>query len=158
MARIGLLGGTFDPIHAGHLEAAVAALDCGGLDRVLLVPAGRPPHKRATHASAEDRLQMCRLAIRGRPSLDVWDWEARRPVPSYTVDTLRAFREARPADEPVSHRASMSWSALPARISSDLWPGMTRLRRRASLRSTMRWREGIGHRRHLHPIGHGRSS
>lgn len=101
MARIGLLGGTFDPIHAGHLEAAVAALDCGGLDRVLLVPAGRPPHKRATHASAEDRLQMCRLAIRGRPSLDVWDWEARRPVPSYTVDTLRAFREARPADEPV---------------------------------------------------------
>jgi nicotinate-nucleotide adenylyltransferase len=99
MARVGLLGGTFDPIHLGHLEAAEAARDCARLDEVLLVPAGRPPHKRATRASAGDRLEMSRLAAAGRPWLGVWDWEARRPGRSYTVDTLRAFRELRPADE-----------------------------------------------------------
>ncbi|HEY8759334.1 MAG TPA: nicotinate-nucleotide adenylyltransferase [Candidatus Dormibacteraeota bacterium] len=100
MAKIGLLGGTFDPIHQGHLEAAAAAFDCAGLDEVLLVPAGKPPHKRGAHASAADRLEMCRLAAVGRAGLGVWDWEARRAGPSYTVDTLRAFRAERPADEP----------------------------------------------------------
>jgi len=98
MARVGLMGGTFDPIHRGHLEAAAAALDCARLDEVLLVPAGKPPHRRETRASAADRLEMSRLAAFGRPGLGVWDWEARRPGPSYTVDTLRAFREERPAD------------------------------------------------------------
>jgi nicotinate-nucleotide adenylyltransferase len=100
MARIGLLGGTFDPIHRGHLDAAAAALDCAGLDEVLLVPAGRPPHKRGTHASPADRLEMCLRAAAGRSGLGVWDWETRQPGPSYTVDTLRAFRDERPADEP----------------------------------------------------------
>jgi nicotinate-nucleotide adenylyltransferase len=100
MARIGLLGGTFDPIHRGHLEAAAAALDCARLDEVLLVPAGKPPHKRGARASPEDRLEMCRLAAEGRPGLEVWDWETRHRGPSYTIDTLRAFREQRPADEP----------------------------------------------------------
>ncbi len=100
MARVGLMGGTFDPIHQGHLEAAAAALDCADLDEVLLVPAGKPPHKRSTRASAADRLEMCRLAASGRAGLGVWDWEARRSGPSYTVDTLRAFRAERPADEP----------------------------------------------------------
>lgn len=94
------MGGTFDPIHQGHLEAAAAALDCARLDEVLLVPAGKPPHKSGTRASAADRLTMSRLAAAGRPGLGVWDWEALRPGPSYTVDTLRAFREERPADEP----------------------------------------------------------
>jgi nicotinate-nucleotide adenylyltransferase len=100
MARIGLMGGTFDPIHEGHLEAATAALDCAQLELVLLVPAGRPPHKRGTRASAADRLEMSRLAAAGRPGLGVWDWEALRSDPSYTVDTLRTFRAERPADEP----------------------------------------------------------
>jgi nicotinate-nucleotide adenylyltransferase len=100
MAAVGLLGGTFDPIHLGHLEAAAAALECARLDEVLLVPAGRPPHKRGTIASAGDRLEMCRLAAAGRPGIGVWDWEALRPGPSYTVETLRAFRSERPADNP----------------------------------------------------------
>ena len=100
MARIGLLGGTFDPIHLGHLRAAAAALECARLDQVLLIPAGRPPHKRGTRASAADRLAMCRLAAAAGAGLGVWDWETRRPGPSYTVDTLRAFREQRPADQP----------------------------------------------------------
>lgn len=98
--KVGLLGGTFDPIHLGHLEAAAASLECAGLDQVLLVPAGRPPHKVGAIASAEDRLAMCRLAVEGRPGLGVWDWEVRRDEPSYTVETLRAFRRERPADEP----------------------------------------------------------
>jgi nicotinate-nucleotide adenylyltransferase len=100
MARVGLMGGTFDPIHQGHLEAATAALECAALDEILLVPAGKPPHKRGTRASAGDRLEMSRLAAAGRAGFGVWDWEARRSGPSYTVDTLRAFRAERPADEP----------------------------------------------------------
>jgi nicotinate-nucleotide adenylyltransferase len=100
MAKVGLMGGTFDPIHEGHLEAAAAALDCAGLDLVLLVPAGTPPHKRGTRASAADRLEMSRLAASDRPGLGVWDWEALRSGPSYTVDTLRAFRAERASDEP----------------------------------------------------------
>jgi len=98
--RVGLLGGTFDPIHNGHLAAAEAARRCAGLDEVLLVPAGRPPHKRGTHAPARDRLEMCRLAARDIPGLRVWDVEVARPGLSYTVDTLLAFRSGRPQDIP----------------------------------------------------------
>lgn len=98
--RIGLLGGTFDPIHLGHLQAAEAALECASLDRVLLVPAGQPPHRRDVRASAADRLEMCRLAARDHPRVEVWDWEARRAGASYTVDTLREFRRSRPDDQP----------------------------------------------------------
>ena len=94
------MGGTFDPIHLGHLEAAEASRECAGLDQVLLVPAGRPPHKRGARASAEDRLQMTRLGVQGRPGLALWDWEVRHEGPSYTAQTLRAFRQERPRDEP----------------------------------------------------------
>jgi len=98
--KVGILGGTFDPIHLGHLAAAAAALDCARLDSVLLVPAGRPPHKGEAIASAEDRLAMCRLAASEREGVGVWDWEARRSGPSYTADTLEAFHAERPDDEP----------------------------------------------------------
>jgi nicotinate-nucleotide adenylyltransferase len=98
--KIGIMGGTFDPIHLGHLEAAEASRECAGLDEVLLVPAGSPPHKRDAHASAEDRLEMTRLAVAGRPGLGVWDWEVRRDGPSHTVLTLQAFRRERPTDQP----------------------------------------------------------
>jgi nicotinate-nucleotide adenylyltransferase len=98
--RVGILGGTFDPIHLGHLDAAQAARRCASLDQVLLVPAGKPPHKRGTRASAADRLEMCRLAADQLPGIGVWDWEVRRTEPSYTVDTLRAFRRQRPEDTP----------------------------------------------------------
>ena len=98
--RVGLLGGTFDPIHLGHLAAAATAAGCAELDSVLLVPAGRPPHKGDALASVEHRLAMCRLAAAELPGLGVWDWEARRSGPSYTVDTLEAFHAQRPDDEP----------------------------------------------------------
>lgn len=97
--RTGLLGGTFDPIHIGHLGAASAALDCAGLDRVILVPSAQPPHRGAAVASAEDRLAMCRLAIEGEPRFEVSDVEVRRGGRSYTVDTLREIRARLPADE-----------------------------------------------------------
>lgn len=97
--RLGILGGTFDPIHLGHLAAARAAIDCARLDRVVLIPAGVPPHRRSTAASPDQRLEMCRLAIDGDGAFEVSDVEIRRGGISYTVDTLRELKRVRPEDE-----------------------------------------------------------
>jgi nicotinate-nucleotide adenylyltransferase len=97
--NLGVLGGTFDPIHLGHIAMAEVGADCAGLDRVLVVPASVPPHRGAATASAADRLAMARLAAAGHPRLEVSDLELRRPGPSYTVDTLRALAAQRPDDE-----------------------------------------------------------
>ena len=97
MRRLGVFGGTFDPPHLGHLALAECAREQLRLDRVLFVPAGRPPHKRASGASsARARLAMTRLAVRGNPAFAVSTLETARPGPSYTVDTLRALRAAYP--------------------------------------------------------------
>jgi nicotinate-nucleotide adenylyltransferase len=93
------VGGTFDPVHLGHVAMAEAAAACAGLDRVLVVPARVPPHRSAATAPAADRLEMCRLAVAGHPRLEVSDVELRRDGPSYTVDTLRALADERPRDE-----------------------------------------------------------
>ena len=97
--RIGLVGGTFDPIHLGHLAVARAALACGGLDRVYLVPSARPPHRRPAEASAQERLEMTRLAAAGLDRVEVSDAELRRAGPSYTVDTLAELRDQHPDAE-----------------------------------------------------------
>jgi nicotinate-nucleotide adenylyltransferase len=97
--RLGILGGTFDPIHVGHLAVAKGAIECARLDRVLFVPSAQPPHRAAALASAEDRLAMTKLAVEGEPSLEVSDVEVRRGGRSYTVDTLDELRRARPDDE-----------------------------------------------------------
>ena len=97
--RTGVLGGTFDPIHLGHLSAAEAAMECSALDRVLFVPTGEPPHRPPTVASAEDRLEMCKLAIAGESRFEVSDIELRRGGRSYTVDTLRELHRRFPDDE-----------------------------------------------------------
>src|SRR5262249_45294362 len=95
--RVGVLGGTFDPPHFGHLAIAEWARRELDLDRVLFVPAGTPPHKRAApRTSAARRVAMTRLAIRGNPRFAVSTLEARRPGPSYTSDTLRALAAAAP--------------------------------------------------------------
>jgi len=94
--RIGVLGGTFDPIHLGHLAAARAAVLCAQLDQLLLVPAAHPPHRAEATASAEDRLAMARLAAAGADRVAVSDVEVRRGGRSYTVDTLRALRALNP--------------------------------------------------------------
>jgi nicotinate-nucleotide adenylyltransferase len=97
--KIGILGGTFDPIHAGHLAAARAALECAGLDRVVLVPTGEPPHRSAAVAGATHRLEMTRLAIASDRALDVSDVEIRRGGISYTADTLKELKSLYPNDD-----------------------------------------------------------
>lgn len=97
--RIGLVGGTFDPIHEGHIAVAEGARDCADLDRVLLIPSRVPPHRPQPVATPADRLAMCRLAAQGRPKLEVSDLELRRAGPSYTVDTLRELAAGEPDAE-----------------------------------------------------------
>ena len=97
-ARIGLLGGTFNPIHLAHLRCAEEVCEAQGLDRVLLVPSATPPHKGAGNlAPAAHRLAMVRLAIAGNPRFRVSTLEIDRGGRSYSVDTLRALRTAMPA-------------------------------------------------------------
>ena len=91
-ARVGVLGGSFDPVHAGHLFVARAALAARDLDRVVFVPAREPPHKPDVRlASGAHRLEMLRLALADEPRFEVSALELERPGPSYTVDTLRAL-------------------------------------------------------------------
>ena len=92
MARVAVLGGSFNPIHYGHLLLADDVLEQLDLDRVLFVPAAAPPHKAAALlAPAADRFAMVELAIAGHPRFAVSDIELRRTGPSYTVDTLQAL-------------------------------------------------------------------
>src|SRR3954470_22226056 len=89
---IGLMGGTFDPIHLGHLAVAEEAREVLDLDRILFVPAGQPPHKPAGEGSSvEHRLAMVELAIADNPGFELSRVEVDRPGPSYTVDTLEAL-------------------------------------------------------------------
>jgi len=91
--RIGLLGGTFDPIHFGHLDAAEAARTALGLNEVRLVPSFDPPHRSGDPvATSFHRFALVALAIADRPAYRVSDTELRRAGPSYTADTLRALR------------------------------------------------------------------
>ena len=99
--RIGVYGGTFNPIHRGHLTAARAAADALGLEKVLLIPDNLPPHKAlpAGSATGEDRLEMCRLTAGEVPGMEVLDLELRRSGPSYTSDTLAELHAQYPDDE-----------------------------------------------------------
>lgn len=96
--KIGILGGTFDPIHRGHLAAAHVAMECAGLDRVLLIPSATPPHREPAVATPEQRLEMTRLASSGEPRFEASDIEVRRGNRSYTVDTLRGLHDLYPVD------------------------------------------------------------
>lgn len=99
---IGLIGGTFDPIHIAHLVIAEEALEALSLREVVFVPAARPPHKGDVCVTpVEDRLEMVRLAIEGNPRLTLSDIEARRETPSYTIDTIREVRAGLDADEEI---------------------------------------------------------
>jgi nicotinate-nucleotide adenylyltransferase len=98
--RVGVMGGTFDPIHAGHLAAARAATDALGLGRVLFIPLAHPPHRPdIPTASGYHRLAMVRLAVAGTPGWQASDLELERSGPSYTFDTLTALRESEPASQ-----------------------------------------------------------
>lgn len=97
--RRGVLGGTFDPIHLGHLRAAENAREALRLDEVLFVPAGSPPHRRAPLSSALDRFAMVALATATHPAFVASDVELVREGPSFTADTLGALQQAAPADQ-----------------------------------------------------------
>ena len=97
--RLGLFGGTFDPIHLGHLILAEQCREAVALDRVWFVVTASPPHKSGDRTPVAHRLEMARLAVAGHPAFEVSEIEAKRPGPHYSVETLRALREARPADD-----------------------------------------------------------
>ena len=101
MARIGIYGGAFNPIHNGHLHIVRDFIRALGLDFVLLIPTGVSPHKAAAaqSASAEDRLAMCRLACAGLQKIRVSDCEIRRKGKSYTADTITELKKQYPNDE-----------------------------------------------------------
>jgi nicotinate-nucleotide adenylyltransferase len=95
--KIGLMGGTFDPIHYGHLVAAEGARYHFGLDKVYFVPAARPPHKGDRYISdPSHRLNMTLLATGSNPNFEVSDVEIKRRGPSYTIDTVAHFGLSRP--------------------------------------------------------------
>lgn len=94
---IGIFGGTFDPVHYGHLRSALEVKDIFGLDEVRLIPCANPPHRGQPAVSAEMRLQMLELAIKNRPGLKIDTRELDRydlhQTPSYMVDTLKSLRQ-----------------------------------------------------------------
>ena len=125
--RIGILGGTFDPIHIGHLAAARVAMECAHLDRVLLIPSATPPHRGPAEADARQRLEMTRLAAGGERGLEVSDIEISRGGRSYTADTIRELKRTHPGDELF---LVLGWDA--ARLSST-WHEPEAIRSQASV-------------------------
>lgn len=91
---IGLLGGTFNPIHCGHLRAAIEVQELCGLAQVLMIPAAVPPHKAGSSlVSAEDRLTMTEMAVKDIPNVECSDVEIKRLGTSYTIDTWRYYKQ-----------------------------------------------------------------
>ena len=93
---VGVFGGTFDPIHQGHLDTVSAVHEACGLDRVLFVPAATPPHRDVPGATAQQRLDMVTLAIADYPDFVLDDREFHRAEPSYTFDTLKGLADDLP--------------------------------------------------------------
>jgi nicotinate-nucleotide adenylyltransferase len=98
---IGILGGTFDPIHYGHLRLAEELLELAGLREIRFIPTGTPPHRSSPQVSAQHRSAMVRLAIADQPAFVLDEREVNRTVPCYTVDTLRELRAELGAAQPL---------------------------------------------------------
>ena len=98
MRLVGLLGGTFDPVHCGHLRVAIESRELLALEEVLLMPAGAPRLREPPQADGRQRLRMLRDAVRGQPGLRVDGRELQRAGPTRTVDTLRELRHEQPGD------------------------------------------------------------
>ncbi len=93
MKKIGIMGGTFDPIHVGHLMIAEAVWDEYKLDKVLFIPAANPPHKHSVTTSARHRFNMTLLATCSNPHFEVSSIEMERSGPSYTIDTIKELKK-----------------------------------------------------------------
>ena len=96
MSPIGVFGGTFDPIHFGHLRTAFEMLQALRFEEVRFIPCGTPPHRGETYANASQRLEMVRVAVDGQSGFVVDDRELQRDGPSYSIDTLKTLREEFP--------------------------------------------------------------
>ena len=122
--RLGLFGGTFDPVHFGHLALAEECLAAANLDELWLVPAASPPHKGGKKLSRFDqRKEMLELAIAGNEKFKVEPMEADRPGPSFTIDTLEEIQKRKPNDELfliIGGDSALEFSTLkdPAKIAS----------------------------------------
>ena len=125
MDAIGLFGGTFDPVHIGHLRTAVELRETLGLSRMLLVPSARPPHRAPPRASANQRMAMLTAAIGNEPGLVADDRELRRAGPSYTLDTLAEVRAELGPD--VSLCLCLGMDALASLASWRQWRRFTEL-------------------------------
>ncbi len=99
MRRVLLFGGSFDPIHHGHLIVSRAAAEAIAAERIILIPSASPPHKQNVALTpADHRVELCRRAVAEDPLFEVSDWETRQAGPNYTLLTVRHFRQALPAD------------------------------------------------------------
>lgn len=97
MRRLGLFGGTFNPIHLGHVQVVREVKAGFDLDKILIIPSALPPHKKLNSVvAAEDRLEMIRLAFSNDPTFVISDIELKRSGPSYTIDTVRHFKSISP--------------------------------------------------------------
>lgn len=111
--RIGVFGGTFNPVHYGHLRAAEEVRERLKLSKIIFLPAGRPPLKHSALAGARHRLRMTSLAISGNPRLEVSDIECARAGTSFTVETMLALRAQRPKDRLYFILGADAFSDLP---------------------------------------------
>ncbi len=136
--RIGLYGGSFDPIHFGHLMPVRAARDVLALERVVYLPTGRPPHKGPRMAAAEHRFAMVELALAGEEGFVACRHELDESRPSYTIDTVERFRREHPRDELVLVIGADSWAEL------ESWRDWRRLLERVELAVMVRpeWEPG----------------
>jgi len=96
MKRVGIFGGTFDPVHIAHLRCAIELADSLALDHVNLLPCHLPPHRDTPGATTSERIEMLELAVESVPQLKVDAREALRDTPSYTVETLESYRKEQP--------------------------------------------------------------
>jgi nicotinate-nucleotide adenylyltransferase len=123
--RVGILGGTFDPVHIGHLRGALEVAELLKLDELRLTPSARPPHRDTPSVSAQDRLAMVQCAVGGVQPLTVDARELLRDKPSYTIDTLESMRAELAADDQLF--LLLGWDAF------------------CGLPSWHRWEELLGH-------------
>jgi nicotinate-nucleotide adenylyltransferase len=117
LKKVGFFGGSFDPIHSGHLNLAIAIQESCGLDEILFVPARVSPFKQhqPPKASGEQRLEMIQLALADLPRFSVWAGELTREAPSYTIDSIKILRKTHSSDlhlilEGSSAQALPSWN------------------------------------------------